>query len=117
MKKYDLLFFRKNFLLKGNFKKNRKNFNSLKLKIYLKNGKLNKDIKKSILNHIDFKEYKLKRSRKSIYNEIVAHLVLDKLGLFKKHNEIIDIDENESLTRRICYFIIAKIGVVIIWEK
>ena len=48
-----------------------------------------------------------KRSLESWTIEWIAHNRLYKLGLFKKHTKDVDIDENESLFRRICYHIIS----------
>ena len=101
----DLLILRKNFKMIGNFRKTKKGKNNLKIKI---SGKLPVLFKYMILDY-DFKEFDLKRSNTSIYNEIVAHLFFKHLGLFKKSCNDIDITEGESKFRLIIYSIITRL--------
>lgn len=108
----DLLILRKNFKMTGNFKKTKKGKNNLKIKI---SGKLPVLFKYIILNY-DFSVFDLKRSNKSIYNEIVAHLFFKRLGLFKKSCNDIDITEGESKFRLIVYSIITKLFERIVYK-
>ena len=48
------------------------------------------------------------RSAKSCLNEWIAHNRLYKLGLFKEHTMDCDLSANESLFRRICYWLLSR---------
>ena len=48
------------------------------------------------------------RSAKSCLNEWIAHNRLYKLGLFKEHTRDCDLSANESLFRRICYWVLSR---------
>ena len=48
------------------------------------------------------------RSIKSCLNEWIAHNRLYKIGLFKEHTRDCDLSANESLFRRICYWILSR---------
>lgn len=48
------------------------------------------------------------RSAKSCLNEWIAHNRLYKIGLFKEHTRDCDLSANESLFRRICYWLISR---------
>lgn len=47
------------------------------------------------------------RSINSYYREWKAHNILYKLGLFKSHTKDVDLNIDEKISRRICYFIIS----------
>ncbi len=47
------------------------------------------------------------RSKKSALNELIAHNRLHQLGILKNHTKDCDITKNESLFRRICYWILS----------
>lgn len=51
---------------------------------------------------------KVKRTKKSALNEWIAHNRLYQLGIFKKHTGDCDLTMNESLFRRMCYWIISR---------
>lgn len=51
---------------------------------------------------------KIHRSMNSCINEWIAHNRLYKLGLFKKSTCDCDLTKNESLFRRICYWILSR---------
>ena len=54
------------------------------------------------LNKLNF----IKRSMRSYKYEWFAHSFLYRLGLFKKHTKDVDLNDDESLFRRIIYAII-----------
>ena len=51
---------------------------------------------------------KVNRNFNSCLNEWIAHNRLYKLGLFKKHTQDCDLSQDESLFRRICYWILSR---------
>ena len=67
----------------------------------------NKHQIKSIV-HMLYLDYKLGhgRSETSYVKEWFAHNVLYKLGLFRSHTADVDLNDNESCFRRLCYNII-----------
>lgn len=52
--------------------------------------------------------YKVNRSVDSCLNEWIAHNRLYKLGLFKDRCKDTDLTMNESIFRRICYWILSR---------
>lgn len=51
---------------------------------------------------------KVRRTKKSALNEWIAHNRLYHLGLFKNHTCDCDLTIDESLFRRMCYWIISR---------
>lgn len=67
--------------------------------------------KQVMLDFIDelrekYKEFQVRTSL-SYYREWKAHNTLYKLGLFKSHTKDVDLNIDEKLSKRICYFIIS----------
>lgn len=56
----------------------------------------------------EYKEFQVRTSL-SYYREWKAHNILYKLGLFRNHTRDTDLNVDEKLSRRICYFIISLI--------
>ncbi|WP_298061702.1 hypothetical protein [uncultured Rikenella sp.] len=54
--------------------------------------------------------YTIKRNINSCLNEWVAHNRLYKLGLFKEHTINTDLSKNESILRRIGYYLLSRGG-------
>lgn len=48
------------------------------------------------------------RTKKSALNEWIAHNRLYQMGLFKNHTCDCDLTKNESLFRRICYWLLSR---------
>lgn len=63
-----------------------------------------KDMETYLLQHKD--ELGSSRSLKSYLIEWRAHNVLYNLGLFRSHTKDTDLDDNESILRRFCYYVI-----------
>lgn len=51
---------------------------------------------------------RVNRTFKSCLNEWIAHNRLYNLGLFKNHTSDCDLTMNESLFRRVCYWILSR---------
>lgn len=51
---------------------------------------------------------KVNRTKKSSMNEWIAHNRLYQLGLFKTHTCDCDLTKDESLFRRVCYWILSR---------
>lgn len=47
------------------------------------------------------------RTSLSYYREWKAHNILYKIGLFRSHTKDVDLNIDEKISRRICYFIIS----------
>ena len=50
----------------------------------------------------------INRNKKSCLNEWIAHNKLYKFGLFKEHTIECDFTANESMFRRVCYWILSR---------
>lgn len=68
----------------------------------------NKEVMLYFINRLreEHKEFQVRTSL-SYYREWKAHNILYKLGLFKSHTKDTDLNIDEKLSRRICYFIIS----------
>ena len=68
----------------------------------------NKEVMLDFINQLreEHKEFQV-RTSSSYYREWKAHNILYKLGLFKSHTKDVDLNIDEKLSRRICYFIIS----------
>lgn len=51
---------------------------------------------------------RVNRSFKSCLNEWIAHNRLYQLGLFKNHTSDCDLTKDESLFRRVCYWLLSR---------